>query len=127
MNAKVEKQESGLIDTLKLVAAALLLIAGVFGFYWFSDVSGALRALALIGVVLLALALAAFTGLGRKARNFITESQFELRKVVWPTRQETIQTTVVILIVVIILSIILWLIDMFLGWVILEKLLKARI
>ena len=115
------------MDTLKLVAAALLLIAGVFGFYWFSDVSGALRALALIGVVLLALALAAFTGLGRKARNFITESQFELRKVVWPTRQETIQTTVVILIVVIILSIILWLIDMFLGWVILEKLLKARI
>ena len=127
MNAKVEKQEGKLVDTLKLVVAVALLVAGVVGFYWFSEVSGALRALALIGVTLAALAIAAFTGPGRQARNFFSESQFELRKVVWPTRQETIQTTIVILIVVIILSIILWLIDMFLGWVILEKLLKARI
>lgn len=127
MNAKVEKQENRLMDTLKLIAAALLLIAGVVGYYWFADVSGPVRAVAMIGVMILALVIAAFTGPGRQARNFIGESQFELRKVVWPTRQETIQTTIVILIVVIILSIILWLIDMFLGWVILEKLLKARV
>jgi preprotein translocase subunit SecE len=58
--------------------------------------------------------------------EFMRQVQAEARKVVWPTRQETIQTTLVILVVVVILSIILWLIDMALGKVILDWLLKAK-
>ena len=104
MNAKVEK--AGPANALDVVMTALAVL--------------------LLGL-LASVAVGAFTKAGRSTREYLVESQFELRKVVWPTRQETIQTTIVILIVVIILSIILWLIDMFLGWVILEKLLKARI
>jgi preprotein translocase subunit SecE len=77
----------------------------------------------MIVAVVAALGIMSLTGLGRRAREFLSESQFELRKVVWPTRQETVQTTIVIIVVVMIISIILWLIDLFLGWVILEKLL----
>ena len=61
---------------------------------------------------------------GHALRDFFSESLFELRKVVWPTRQETIQTTLVIMVVVIILSILLGLIDLFLNWSILQHLLK---
>ena len=125
MNAKIEQDPGSLVDTLKLVAAAVLLVGGMVAFYWFSDVSAPLRGAALIAVMAAALALVYFTALGQKARWFLSESQFELRKVVWPTRQETMQTTIVIIIVVFILSIILWLIDMFLGWLILEQLLKS--
>ncbi|MGB6145195.1 MAG: preprotein translocase subunit SecE, partial [Rhodanobacter sp.] len=64
------------------------------------------------------------TGLGRRVRNFLAESQFEMRKVVWPTRDETIKTTGVILLVVIVLSLLLGLIDLILKSVILDWLLK---
>jgi preprotein translocase subunit SecE len=58
-------------------------------------------------------------------RSYFAESAFELRKVVWPTRDETIRTTVVIIIVVIILSLLLGLIDLTLKWAILDKLLNV--
>ena len=61
---------------------------------------------------------------GTALRDFLVESNFELRKVVWPTRQETIQTTLVIMVVVVILSILLGLIDITLKWAILDHLLK---
>src|SRR5688572_14145883 len=105
MNAKIENNPGSTVDTLKIVAAALLLVAGIVGFYWFRDVSAPIRGIAMIGVIALSMALVYFTALGQKTKEFLSESQFELRKVVWPTRQETMQTTVVILIVVFILSI----------------------
>jgi preprotein translocase subunit SecE len=126
MNAKVEQNSSPLANTAKLALALLVLLGGVFAYYWFSDAPTAARVLGLLAAVAIALALAAFTVQGRAAREYISESHFELRKVVWPTRQETIQTTLVILVVVVILSIILWLIDMALGKVILDWLLKAK-
>jgi preprotein translocase subunit SecE len=126
MNAKVEHNSSPLANTAKLAAALLVLLGGVFAYYWFSEAPIAARVLGLLAAVAIALALAAFTVQGRAAREYIAESHFELRKVVWPTRQETIQTTLVILVVVVILSIILWLIDMALGKVILDWLLKAK-
>jgi preprotein translocase subunit SecE len=74
--------------------------------------------------LVVALAIGAFTGPGRKARNFIAESQFEMRKVVWPTRDETLKTTLVIIAVVIVLSLLLGLIDLILKSVVLDWLLK---
>ncbi|HET9483480.1 MAG TPA: preprotein translocase subunit SecE [Xanthomonadales bacterium] len=124
MNAKIEQSEgSTLLDTLKLVVAALLVAGAIVGYYWLDQYPAGFRAAGVILVVLAALGIVALTAIGRRGREFLAESHFELRKVVWPTRQETIQTTIVVIIVVMILSIILWLIDLFLGWVILDKLL----
>ena len=83
-----------------------------------------MRLLGVLVALVIALAIAAFTALGRRARNFIAESQFEMRKVVWPTRDETIKTTGIIIVVVIILSLLLGLIDLILKSVILDWLLK---
>ena len=110
----------------KLVLATLLVVGGIVAFYWFEDAAAtAYRAAALIVVLVVALAIASMTALGDRVKEFIGESQFELRKVIWPTRQETVQTTIVIIIVVAIISILLWVIDLLLGWVILEQLLKS--
>lgn len=114
------------MDVAQLVLAVLLLIGGIFGYYWFSDESGLLRGGVLAVGIIGSLALTFFTATGRKARNFMSESQFELRKIVWPTRQETIQTTIVVVIVVFVISLMLWLIDMLLGWAILDVLLNSK-
>src|SRR5450759_3719 len=63
---------------------------------------------------------AAITAQGRMVREYLAESQFELRKVVWPTREETLRTTLVIIVVVIILSALLGVIDVMLKWVVLD-------
>jgi preprotein translocase subunit SecE len=128
MNTKVDQQPvptGGAADTAKLALSLVLLVAGVFAYYYFDQYSPAVRGVAMLGIVVVALLLAAFTGVGRTAREFLSESQFELRKVVWPTKQETIQTTIAVGIVVVVLSIILWIIDMILGWAILDHLMKT--
>jgi preprotein translocase subunit SecE len=125
MNAKLETTPGSLANTAKLVLAVLVLTGAIVAYYWFDQVAGAIRAVGLIVAVGVSLLVASFTAQGRAARHFLSESQFELRKVVWPTRQETIQTTLVISLVVMIVSIVLWLIDMLLGWVILDQLLKS--
>jgi|SRR5690606_19289217 len=122
MNAKVEQSNgnSG-IDVAKLSLAVLLIVAGLVGFYYFADRwSTAVRAIGLIGVLVAAGFVAAATHSGRSFRVFLAESQFELRKVVWPTREETLRTTGVIIVVVIIISLILGLIDLILKWVVMD-------
>ncbi len=120
MNSKVEQEHGGAstTDTLKLLAALAVLVAGVVGFYWFTEGHFAVRVLGLVASLLIAVGIGAMTGPGRTLRGFFGETRFELRKVTWPTRQETIQTTIVVLIVVVIISIILWLIDMMLAWIV---------
>jgi preprotein translocase subunit SecE len=125
MNTNVEQSENPVLNWGKLAAAVLVLAAGVFAFYWFGEVSWAVRTVGLVAAACVAIAIGAFTDQGRQLRHFLSESHFELRKVVWPTRQETLQTTLVIIVVVIILSIMLWLVDMFLGWVVLDNLLSS--
>jgi preprotein translocase subunit SecE len=126
MNAKVEQSGgSSFADIAKLSLAILIFLAGIVGFYWFTDQSSAVRSIGLLGAIVIAAAIASFTQQGRALRAFFSESVFELRKVVWPTRDETIRTTGVIIVVVIILSLLLGLIDLTLKWAILDKLLNV--
>jgi preprotein translocase subunit SecE len=125
MNTNVEQNGSTAVDWAKLAFALLVLAAGVFAFYWFKDISWAVRTVGLVAAGGIAILIGAFTAQGRQLKHFLSESHFELRKVVWPTRQETLQTTLVIMVVVIILSIVLWLVDLLLGWVVVENLLKS--
>jgi preprotein translocase subunit SecE len=114
-------------DIGKLILAGLVLAAGIFAYSWFGrdgSIPASTRLLGVLAALVIAVAIAAFTGLGRRVRNFLAESQFEMRKVVWPTRDETIKTTGIILLVVIVLSLLLGLIDLILKSVILDWLLK---
>ncbi len=128
MNTKAEQSKGGnAADIGKLVLAALVLAAGIFAYSWFSNDAGIPQSVRLVGVLaalVAALAIGAFTGPGRRVRHFLTESQFEMRKVVWPTRDETLKTTGIIMVVVVILSLLLGLIDLILKSVVLDWLLK---
>lgn len=103
-------------DTIKLVAAAVMLGAGIVGFYVYEDQPDLYRVVGLLAVVAMAIAIGVTTTQGQTLWGFLKESRTELRKVVWPTRQETLQTTLIVLIVVMIVAIFLWLMDMFLFW-----------
>ena len=124
MNAKIEQSTSSPADIAKLTLALAILVAGVVAYYWFNAQPTWQRLLMLIGGIVLGGAVGSSTRSGHALREYFSESMFEMRKVVWPTRQETIQTTLVIFVVVIILSILLGLIDLFLNWAILQNLLK---
>ncbi|MDH3371455.1 MAG: preprotein translocase subunit SecE [Gammaproteobacteria bacterium] len=110
------EQSSSAFDTFKLMTAVLVLIAGVVGFYYFEEESQLLRVLGMLAVAVVAFLIAATSEPGRRSLGFAKDARIEVRKVVWPTRQETVQTTIAVLFMVVLVAIMLWLFDMFLGW-----------
>ncbi|MCB2263408.1 MAG: preprotein translocase subunit SecE [Candidatus Thiosymbion ectosymbiont of Robbea hypermnestra] len=111
MNAKAEAGATGL-DTVKLAVAVVLLAAGIYGFYHFAAYSTLVRVGGLLVIAAGAAAIALQTDQGRRLWQFTGNARTEVRKVVWPTRQETLQTTLVVIVMVLILGIVLWLFDM---------------
>ena len=111
MNTQVEAQ-TPVIDIVKQVFSALLVLGGVAAFYYFSEVSVLYRVIGLLAVVLIVLGLMFTTNLGRNVWVFFLESKQEVRKVVWPTREETTRTTMLVFAMVFIVGLILWLLDM---------------
>ena len=111
MNEKIEVESSGM-DTAKLAASVLLLIAGIGAFYIYEEHSLLLRVLGLLVVAGIAVFVAMQTVVGRRVWSFATDARSEVRKVVWPSRQETIQTTLIVFAMVLVMGIILWLVDM---------------
>ena len=106
---------AGILDTVKLGAALAILIGGIAGFYLLDTYPLAVRWL----IVLVSLAAGIFVALqsekGRAIWDFIKDSRVELRKVVWPTRQETLQTTLVVAVAVLVMGIFFWGLDAILG------------
>ncbi len=117
MSSKIETVESGM-DTIKLVIALLIVVAAMAAFYIYPEQSVSLRVGGLLLAVGVAAGIALQTVKGRSFWGFFHGAQIEVRKVIWPTRQETVQTTLIVVLVVVLVSIILWLLDMFLGWTI---------
>jgi len=105
-------------DTLKWLFATLLLGGAVTAFYYYGDQSLLLRVIGLLIVAVAAAAIAFTTDKGRAAWGFMRDSRTELRKVVWPTRKETTQTTLVVFGVVTLVAIFLWMVDGILSWVV---------
>ncbi len=112
------EQTGGGLDTAKLSLAIALLVAGVMGFYYFAAESTLLRVLGLLAVTGLAVFIAMTTAKGRQLGAFMGNARTEVRKMVWPTRVETTQTTLIVMGVVILVGIFLWLLDTLLGWII---------
>ena len=115
MVAQAEPSRS-MFDTVKLALAIGLLIAGIIGFYYFASYALVYRVVGILAVFGLAVVLVYNTALGQKVWEFITEAKMEVRKVIWPTRQETMQSTMLVVAVVFIVGLILWLMDMVLFW-----------
>ena len=110
MNAKAEQQSSAL-DIAKLVLAVLVLFGAIGLYYQFPEASTLLRVLGVLAAAVAAAAIAVTSAPGRALWSFATEARTEVRKVIWPTRQETIQTTLAVLVIVLIVAIYLWGID----------------
>ena len=117
MNAKVETEVSR-FDGLKSTLAVLLLAGGIGAFYYFEDQLLVVRVLGLLAVAGVAVFIAAQSSMGKGVLGFVTGAQSEVRRVVWPTRAETVQTTLAVLFIVLLVGIALWLLDMVLLWAI---------
>jgi preprotein translocase subunit SecE len=111
MNARAEAGSSGL-DTTKLVMSVTLVVIGIWAFYFFAGYSLLLRVIGLLVLAGGAAAIALTTHPGRQLWRFAIDARMEVRKVVWPTRQETIQTTLIVMVMVFLLGVLLWLFDM---------------
>jgi preprotein translocase subunit SecE len=117
MSTNIEQSGHGAVDKARLALSILLIVGGLAAYYYFSRSSGALRVVGVLASMLAAVAVSYTSSFGRFVREFVSESHFELRKVVWPTRQETTQTTIVIFVVVTIVSLVLFLFDSILVWI----------
>ena len=109
-------QGNGTLDTAKLVFAFAIAAGGIVAYYWFGTQPLWQRALMVVGGASLGVVLALATQPGRDLWGFVQGSQVELRKMVWPTRQEAFQTTLVLVIFVIVLAVIMLGIDWVLAW-----------
>ncbi|MFQ5660546.1 MAG: preprotein translocase subunit SecE [Gammaproteobacteria bacterium] len=115
MNSKVDTG-SVKLDSVKLVMALLIVSSVITAFYFYAEHSLLLRVLGLLAGSGVALVIAMQTEKGHQIWAFFQDAQIEVRKVVWPTRQETLQTTLIVILMVVFVAIILWILDMFLGW-----------
>ena len=105
-------------DLAKWAGAFAILTGGVAGFYYWSDESLLLRVIGLLVLGAAALFVAVQTEKGRAAWDFVRDSHTEVRKVVWPTRKETTQTTLIVIAMVGLVAIIMWALDGLLAWLV---------
>ena len=105
-------------DKLKLLVAVMLVISGVAGFYFLADAPTVVRVLSVIVGVVLAGVVAGMSAPGKQFFSFALEARDEAKKVVWPTRKETIQMTGVVILFVIVMALFLWAVDSILMWLV---------
>ncbi len=110
--------QSSQLDIVKLTIALLLIVLALGGFYYFADASLLYRVLGLLAVVIVAAGIAFTTTSGKQLTAFMGNARTEVRKMVWPTRVETMQTTMIVIVMVAILSVFLLIVDSILGWLV---------
>ena len=118
MNTSADTQDGSALDWLKWLVVAALLGGGGYGNWYYGDESLLIRVVALIAVALLAGFIAIQTERGRNTWTLLKEARSEIRRVVWPSNQETTQTTLVVLVLIVIFALILWGLDSLLGWIV---------
>ena len=108
---------SNKLDSVKWLLVVALLGAGIVGNSYFSGESLLYRVIAILVIAGIALSISVTTGRGAAAWAMIKGARTEIRKVIWPTRQETTQTTVIVMVFVVVCGLFFWALDSFLGWV----------
>jgi preprotein translocase subunit SecE len=116
MTEEIKAQDGGAANTAKLVVAILIVLAGVVGYYLLANQAAWLRWLAVVGGIVLAAIVIAWSQYGTDLRQFMHDARVELRKIVWPSRQETGMTTVVVFVFVLAAGLFFWGLDLVLAW-----------
>lgn len=115
--ATQEKSTSSWLDTALLWLAVIVLCGSIFGYYWFAPtVVGLIRVVGMLVGVVVAVLIALQTEVGKLAWSYVVGSRTEMRRVVWPTRRETVQTTLMVIIVVLLVAVGIWAMDIVLAW-----------
>lgn len=117
MESKAQ-QSAGRLDTVKWLVVFILVAIGVVGNQYFAGESVLYRALGLVVLALVAAFVALQTDRGRRFATLLKEARVEIRKVVWPTRPELIQTTVIVVVFVLIVALILWGMDSLIAFLV---------
>ncbi len=115
---KPEPQTVNRADTFKLLAAGTIVLVALVAFYVFANHSLLVRVIGLLAAAGAAVAIALKTEPGAETVEFVRGARSELRKVVWPTRAETTQTTLIVIAMVVIMGVLLWLLDVLLLWLV---------
>ena len=114
--ATTQESASGALDIVKLLVAAGVLVGGLFAYYYYIEVSLPLRVLMVLGGTVAGVAIALTSTQGKRLWAFIQGSRIEIRKVVWPTRQETTQTAIAVFVFTLVMALFFWALDSFLLW-----------
>ena len=117
MNAKVESNSSS-FDLAKWLFVFVLVSIGVVGNYYFAAESLLYRVLALVVLAVIAVWVSLQTVKGKSFAKLVSEARMEIRKVIWPTKQELMQTTLIVVVFVLFVALILWGVDSLIGWVV---------
>ena len=115
MTEQAQSSGASVLDTAKLVAAVAILVGGIAAFYVFDQYPAAVRWLAVLVAVAAGIFVALQSAQGRELWQFVQGSRVELRKVVWPTREDTTKMTLVVVAAIVVLGLFFWLLDMMLG------------
>ncbi|HLU02936.1 MAG: preprotein translocase subunit SecE [Advenella sp.] len=105
-------------DKYKIVLAVVIIAVGIFAYSYFSDMNIYARVGMFVGSLVVAALIFWFSESGRRSVDFATGAYSELKRVVWPTRAETIQMTGIVFAFVIVMAIFLWLVDKLIEWII---------
>jgi preprotein translocase subunit SecE len=117
MSAQTETSESGMLDTIKLLIAAAALVGGLYAYYYYeTELAQAIRVLMVLGGTVAGIGIAMTSVQGQRLWHFIQGSRVEIRKVVWPTKQETTQTAIAVFVFTMIMMLFFWVLDTGLLW-----------
>jgi preprotein translocase subunit SecE len=117
MSAQTETSQSGVLDIIKLLIAAVAIIGGLYSFYFYEfEIALPLRVLMVLGGTGAGIAIAMTSTQGQRLWHFIQGSRVEIRKVVWPTKQETTQTAIAVFVFTLVMMLFFWALDSGLLW-----------
>mgnify|MGYP001817351301 CR=1 FL=1 len=117
MSTQTETSQSGVLDTIKLLIAAGALVGGLYAYYYYeASVAQALRVLMVLGGTVAGIGIAMTSTQGHRLWRFMQDSRIEIRKVVWPTRQETTQTAIAVFVFTLVMMLFFWVLDSGLLW-----------
>ena len=117
MSTHTETSQGGTLDVIKLLLAAAAIIGGLYSYYFYEfELALPLRVLMVLGGTGIGIAIAMTSTQGKRLWHFVQGSRVEIRKVVWPTRQETTQTAIAVFVFTLIMAVFFWLLDSGLLW-----------
>jgi len=118
MTTHTETSQSGVLDIVKLLIAAAVIVGGLYSYYYYEfELALPIRVLMVLGGTGVGIAIAMMSSQGQRLWHFVQGSRVEIRKVVWPTKQETTQTAIAVFVFTLIMAVFFWALDSGLLWI----------